>query len=299
MRIIIKILKKMKKIKIFWGGMIKWWRVFDSAHIDTLLGRVGYLGSGLFGTIALLLLTDSVITLLKLIHITDFIRGGDKVKEYIYIFYLSSPLMFILWMLRTRDKLKSSNESHYFNALNLLSKKDEPRSWRLAFKILLDLRKKGIYREEIKNIFSGLDLSNINLESMDLSGLNLKNVNFTGANLTKVDFTGSNLIGVRYYDNNTSLHKQNHAQVYGANFSNTKFDFAYFSFDRGVRSKFKGVDLRDAKILVGQSDIKEIKNRFINAYYNYGTEFSRNRNKLGSNLDLDFDKEIKKVMIKK
>lgn len=127
------------------------------------------------------------------------------------------PLIFALWLLRTRDSLKSSNENNYFNALNLLSKKEDYQSKSIGFKILMDLRIKGLYYTEIQSVLQGLNLANVNANEIEIKDIifyninfsdtvfmrsRLENVKFVGCNLTNVDFRSSYLKGVQFAHSN-------------------------------------------------------------------------------------------------
>lgn len=309
------IIKNMiEKIKKIWNKIKKWWRLFDGAHIDTMLGRISYLGAGLAGAIALLLLTNSVVDLLRFIHITDFIKGGDKVKEYIYIFYLSSPLIFILWMLRTHDSLNKVYEKPYFEGLGALAKEDK-YSKKLAFKLLIPLMEKGAYVDEIKNVFMGMNLTGVDLSGMNLTGLNFDKTIFTDAilkncNLSNLDFSKSTLLKTNFEDSNVkgvdfgdspnrilTLKNTNLKDV-----KNIKLGVINFELIRGALLEGLNINhLVDRIWGIKIEEVDDVKKMFEGVYYNDDSNLFWEQEHFGGgqNYMEKVGEEIKKVMIKK
>ena len=175
----------------------------------------------------------------------------EIVLEFIKTPYLEDPLKLVLpfsmfamlvslwsvgWRVWDKDKeFKNAefaqNELRFSNAVNLLSKKEDPVFFSEGIRELARLRReRKINSERIdqltsskltieKGSFSNADLRGINLAYADLDQADLKNANLENANLENADFTGAKL-------ENANLEYANleNAKFIGANLTNAKLE---------------------------------------------------------------------------
>ena len=226
-----------------------------------------------------LVLVIGISICLSIYILTDEIVSGDlKAKgilELIKILHSEDPLklvlpfsifaMFVsLWSVgwRVWDKEKefknaefAQNELRFSNAVNLLSKKEDPifpsegirelarlkRGDKIDPKRIDQLTSSKIIIE--KGSFSNADLSGINLpktnlEKADFIKTNLENADFVGANLKNADFIGANL-------ESADLRKANleNADFIEANLENADLRNAHLE-----NADFTGANLKNAKL---------------------------------------------------
>ena len=149
-------------------------------------------------------------------------------KNFIFYSYFSStltsiPVLLCLWVFRTRDTLRNLNDNDYYNALNLLSQKENSQAWAFGIRTLISLKEKGLYKKELKTILENISLKKVDLRSINLSGLNLNSSTLEGAILRYTNFTGATLINANLRDAKLKEVKFINADLTGAILMNANF----------------------------------------------------------------------------
>ena len=127
----------------------------------------------------------------------DFKNGKNNIANSILLLILSLPVLTILWIYRTYDTQEQIKKAQEQINLSILSKgldlitSEDVKNKINGLSLLLNLKKRQVFQEQIEFAISNIDFRGENLSGLNLSGLDLSGIDFTEAFMVGVNLKGT------------------------------------------------------------------------------------------------------------
>ena len=177
------------------------------------------------------------------------LTANERLNNSLFLIILSLPTLFVLWLYRTHDvkqqieqSAEQINLSMLHKATDMVADKDPTRK-SVGLKQLDQIKKNGLFLDEINILIKSSIGKEVNLEKTNLEGIDFEGVNLTKANLQEVNLQGVNLTEANLEGANLQGAKLQGAKLQEVNLQEVNLQEVNL---KGVN--LKGVNLTEANL---------------------------------------------------